>query len=528
MSEEWITCDPLTPPLEALYWTQYSQWYSIFRNNAPKSTLIDIDTVQPELLDWLVSDTFVLPQDSAVSSQRRRGSQSSSSDSWGSSRSNPAPLNSNNDPLNSNNDSEQYNEAHVFEAKVKRSAMQNNEIDNDLESEDDEEQTVWRLDKLDQKIREVVEKYDGGPIFPKLNWSAPQDAAFMLPGNSCQCMLPEDVYLLLKSSEFVGRDLEQISHIELDHDGHSSSLELTVRDDEKGGQGEGLNISTAEPQSKTDDAHATIRKAGDTSGGDERRLIRPQLILKKWFQMAKSHEFRCFVRSSCLIAISQRDVTYYDHLQDPHTQAKIRSNIYDFWSCAIAAKASTGEWSLRDYVFDVYLTKDLGRCWIIDFGAWLPRTDPLLFSYDELEVLHKQEKRLRKRKAEQEQQQQDDPVMVRIKIKSSQTRTELQQSQTADNNHNQDDHTDKEDDNDQEAWGKSDVELRVLSDRRMASSGGTGATYSSNMVPKDLVEFARASGRVGGGGAASSHSMSVDQIVDRWNAQVDLEEGTSL
>ena len=47
------TPDPLTPPLEALYWTQYGTWYPIFRRHAPKSTVIDLDDVQPQLLDWL-------------------------------------------------------------------------------------------------------------------------------------------------------------------------------------------------------------------------------------------------------------------------------------------------------------------------------------------------------------------------------------------------------------------------------------------------------------------------------------------
>ncbi len=45
----------------------------------------------------------------------------------------------------------------------------------------------------------------------KTKLSAPQDASFMLAGNTLSCQHPEDIYLLLKSSEFLGRDLEQIS-----------------------------------------------------------------------------------------------------------------------------------------------------------------------------------------------------------------------------------------------------------------------------------------------------------------------------
>lgn len=34
--------------------------------------------------------------------------------------------------------------------------------------------------------------------------------------------------------------------------------------------------------------------------------------------------------------------------------------------------------------FDILLTRDLGKAHIIDFNPYAPRTDPLLFTYDEL------------------------------------------------------------------------------------------------------------------------------------------------
>ena len=49
----------------------------------------------------------------------------------------------------------------------------------------------------------------GGAVFPKLNWSAPRDAAWMGVGHSLKCEQLEHVWLLLKSSEFIVHDLTQ-------------------------------------------------------------------------------------------------------------------------------------------------------------------------------------------------------------------------------------------------------------------------------------------------------------------------------
>ncbi len=370
------TSSPLTPPLEALYWTQYGQWYPIFRKHAPKSTLIDIPTVEPRFLDWLGADTFILPDGSGPSTLARFSSANSSASSLSHSH-----------------------------------------------SDDDEEgENGVRLESLDAAIRAVVERYDGGPVFAKLNWSAPLDASFMLAGNNLQCMHPEDVYLLLKSSEFVGRDLEQIAQ-------------------------------TQHPTPESAGESGAALEVGTTDAGAVGE-IRPQLVLKKWFQLARSYEFRCFVRARTLLAICQRDMTFYDHLQDAQLQQQLRTAIKSFWHTVV--EPST-EFPLRDYVLDVYVTKDLGRVWIIDINAWLPRTDPLLYTFDELEQL--------------------------------------------------------------DLHPPAQPELRVLHDKRLSFAGGTGATYSSNMVPTDLVQFAKSSARTN-----STTPQSVDQIVASWNAQVDAED----
>ncbi|EST08724.1 hypothetical protein PSEUBRA_001806 [Kalmanozyma brasiliensis GHG001] len=424
--------DPLAPPLEALYWTQYSVWYPIFRRHAPKSTVIDIAQVQPELLGWLESETFVLPEGSGPStlpdSNRASSSSSLSSD----------------------------------EAEDDRDAAKG-----EGDSDEEEEQPAVRLDAMDSTIRSIIAKYDGGPIFPKLNWSAPLDAAFMLAGNTLQCLHPEDVYLLLKSSEFVGRDLEQISHTN----------------------------TTTSPITDPTISSAAIEEAS--------RRISPQLVLKKWFALNKSHEFRCFVRSHQLIAITQRDVTFFDHLQSPLLQSEIKAAICDFYEDVLVIAQKEGKWGLGDYIFDVYLTKDLSRVWLVDVNAWLPRTDPLLFGWEELEELHLNEKAGRAKSEDRSGVEEVEEGVVRLSI-----------------NGKGGSNSGKVEDEEEVQRGEADIQLRILSDRRLQSAGGTGATYSSNMVPKDLVDFAKTSGSAAGNG----RGMSVDQIVSQWNAEVDSED----
>ncbi|KAK0188651.1 D123-domain-containing protein [Armillaria mellea] len=91
-----------------------------------------------------------------------------------------------------------------------------------------------------------------------------------------------------------------------------------------------------------------------------------ELVLRKWYSIDRR--------------ISQRDMNYYDFWNDLTTQEKIISVITEFWQTEVLPK-----WNLsEDYVFDFLLTRDLSRGHIIDFSPYAVRTDPLLFSYEEL------------------------------------------------------------------------------------------------------------------------------------------------
>lgn len=315
-------------PTEALALTQYGSWYPKLRKHAPKSTVINLDELQPEFLTWLEEDGLVL----ADANDARDGATQ----------------------------------------RVPRNVEQEaREVLSD--DEEDEEDAPPQFPALNARIFELIDQY--GPVFPKLNWSAPLDAAWILPGNTVRCQSPNDIYLLLKSSDFVTKDLEQVKELQ--------------------------------------------------AACAERGLEKPhvELVLKKWFEMPRSHEFRVFVRAGRMIAVSQRDVTFYEHLQNEATQDQILRQLHatvDLVKDAIP---------LADLVIDVYLTRNLDSSFVIDLNPFLPRTDPLLWAFEELE--------------ECAEAMREDP-----------TRT---------------------------------VPLRILTSPAQASQ--SQPTYSSNMIPADVVEI---------------------------------------
>ncbi|KAF5389312.1 hypothetical protein D9757_003494 [Collybiopsis confluens] len=202
--------------------------------------------------------------------------------------------------------------------------------DDDEDDNDVPEQQVFEFPELDQKIRAAVKEY--GAVFPKLNFSSPKDASWMLPASSpLKCTCPADVYLLLKSSDFITHDLSKSTVFE-----------------------------------------------GCDSSSDSYDL---ELVLRKWYSVDRSRELRCFVRNNVLLGISQRDTNFYEYLNEPGTQSKIRNAVVDFWKTKIRPKWQTD----ADYIFDILLTRDLSRAHIIDFNPYASRTDPLLFSFEELQ-----------------------------------------------------------------------------------------------------------------------------------------------
>ena len=195
----------------------------------------------------------------------------------------------------------------------------------------------YSFPELNQSIVDAISSL-GGAVIPKLNWSSPKDATWVNNG-TMKCETPGDVYILLKSSEFVMHD---ILHTYDTFDGTS-------------------NVDT-------------------TTGDTQDDTVQYELVLRKWSNLHASQEFRCFVANNMLVAVSQRNHTqHYQHLTNSYM--KIRSQIREFFVDTVQNRFASG--AISKYVFDCYVDKN-GRVWLVDFNPWSTRTDSLLFTWEEL------------------------------------------------------------------------------------------------------------------------------------------------
>ena len=202
------------------------------------------------------------------------------------------------------------------------------------------------------RIQETVKEL-GGSVVPKLNWSAPKDATWISATNSMECRSANDVYMLLKSSDFVTHDLEQVLDGVEDLDDEESEAGSELDKDE-----EGIPKERTEKMLNKISYHLVLRKTIPA--------YNPAL------------EFRCFVRSRHLLCICQRDLNYFSFLRP--LVPKLRSLIQAFHR-----KDLQRSFPDENFTFDVYIPPPHDRVWLIDVNPWAIRTDPLLFSW--LEIL---------------------------------------------------------------------------------------------------------------------------------------------
>ena len=185
--------------------------------------------------------------------------------------------------------------------------------------------------ELELKIKESIESL-GGAVFPKLNWSAPKDSAWISTAGSLRCTSFSEIALLFRASDSLVHDL----------------------------------------------CHA-YDSCQDKSSTRPHNFF---LALRKWYpSLQPDMEFRCFIRDQKLIGISQREVTtFYPILLEKKDD--LLSLVLAFFNNYVRSKFES-----ENYTFDVYITKD-ERVKIVDFNPWGAFTLPLLFAWDELESIH--------------------------------------------------------------------------------------------------------------------------------------------
>ncbi|KAK6534716.1 hypothetical protein TWF281_006018 [Arthrobotrys megalospora] len=275
------------PTRQAIVNCSYPEWYKKYRGITGKARVVPLTLA---FLDYLRADGIILPPDTPV-----------------------VPI--------SDKDSG------VFSIS--------NTDDSDSDDDGDDENPAQNFPEVHAAVITAIAEL-GGSVYPKLNWSAPKDAAFML-GNTLKCSSPSDVYLLLKSSNFITHDLE-----------HAFDETLSTPDE----NGKLIQLSDVEYA----------------------------LVLRKWVDVITSVEFRCFVKQRKVVAITQRDLNHYDFLE--RGKEEFLALIQEFFARHLEKTFPESE-----FVFDVYIPKTLlteSRVWLVDINPYAPKTDTLTFAWQEI------------------------------------------------------------------------------------------------------------------------------------------------
>ncbi|KAK9362738.1 D123-domain-containing protein [Lipomyces starkeyi] len=299
----------------------FSSWHARYKKITPRATIVK--PVGEGFVDYLLSDGIFLPPEG------ERAEWSSDSDF---------------------DDNETGLSTSIQELRTKTSSatisLADSESDDEEEVNWDDDDDVHKNDPatafpdLDKRVKEVLADY--GAVTPKLNWSSPRDATWITATNSLKCVTPGDIYLILKSSNFITHDL------------------LHPFED---------CISTRPPAPAA---------RSSSSPSNSLPSNEAELILRKWVDFNPSMEFRVFVRRRKILGISQRADNYYEFLEP--LRGRLSMLIQDFFNENLCSTFPD-----ENFCFDTYIPKpEQSRVWLIDINPFAARTDALMFSWVEL------------------------------------------------------------------------------------------------------------------------------------------------
>lgn len=335
----------------------------------------------------------------------------------------------------------------------------------DSDSEDDDDTPARlppnkRFPELHNAINAAI-KTLGGAVAPKLNWSSPKDATWISRHpNTVKCTSANDIYILLKSSSFISHDLDHAFDDCVD-DGVLASSSTTTK-----------------PQYPAD--------------------FTPVLVLRSFFSPLPSLEFRCFVKNRTLIAITQRDLNYYAFLRNLRPaiiarctelfNTKLRSTFPDSSFCFdvyIPEAAYRSESESEDEDETSEARSRLARARLIDINPWAPRTDTILFGWDELleaEVPEAKSTTSTEKKPER-------TARLYFSRPGEAAGGENGHSEPEDDEDDLDDETTEDDYDDEEEY---EVELRLVEQDDPAAYNFSSPQYSAHKMPKDVVDASMA------------------------------------
>lgn len=283
MGDGYAVLKPLPVTREHVEKCRYSNWYHLFPGYVPQSRIIK--PLPREFVRYLEQDGIKLPASEKVKS--------------------------------------------VYTEKIAKD--EENGYSDWSESECEEvvdEDTVEPLrdfPELHERINSIIKEL--GAVAPKLNWSAPRDATWILPNNTMKCSEINEIYLLLSASNYISFDLQQ-----------------------------GFDAGVDE---------------------SERKVNEFELVLRQWFDINPALEFRVFIRDGKIIGVSQRDLNYYSFLEPLVDDFKdvVDEFVLDVFLTKFTEKTC---------VIDVYIPRPYKKLYLIDVNPFSRTTDPLLFSWNEL------------------------------------------------------------------------------------------------------------------------------------------------
>lgn len=300
----------------------YSHWYEKFSQYTyTKATILK--AVPKEFISYLEADDIVLPKDED---------------------SKPMALFQDVVPNEDNDYSDWEEEDEAEEGKggdkkdqnIKKMACDEHKADGETKktANSGKKDPLSEFPEFHSKIKAAI--HNLGSVAPKLNWSCPQDATWMMMNNTMQCKSAAELYLLLKSSDYVNHDL-----------GH---------------------------------AFECVTEGSGKEGQDN---IEYELVLRKWAEMNPAMEFRCFVRDRRLVAITQRDLNYYTFLAG--MKREILTAICKFFDRVLLPRFDS-----HSFAFDVYISKTLDKVYLVDIDPFARKTDSLLFTWNELATINEE------------------------------------------------------------------------------------------------------------------------------------------
>lgn len=266
----------------------FSKWYPLFKGHTPKSKILK--PVPPEFIQYLKQDGIKLPYDQEEKS-----------------------FYTSNIERNDENDYSDWEDSELV-------------IDENLEIDSNSINPLVHFSEFHSQLKDIIR--DLGPVTPKLNWSAPIDATWILPNNSMKCNEVNEIYLLLNASNYIMHDLEH---------------------------------AYDECQKDTNDAV----------------IPETELILREWFDVNPALEFRVFVKDRRIIGVTQRDLNYYDYLEA--LSDTFKDLIDEFVEDVVLPKFPD-----KSLVLDVYIPRPFNKVYLIDINPFARKTDSLLFSWNEL------------------------------------------------------------------------------------------------------------------------------------------------